>query len=376
MGVFTGYTSNSGAVFPQRSEKNTQRRVRRLKNLPVKAGCPAVSASYDTSDSGVSKAILLNAKVQEWNPHEFLKVKTLQEARVNHGSVDLMQSFDQGFFVACKKMPNSWVMESHEDFKRTHTQSAEEPWTDVCVAKYLFEDGFPYVCAQFGVFRDSVNTFVLTSFASGGDLFNWMETAGPVGFEREQMIRPISNQIFTAVRMLHDRGIAHRDLSPENILLSYDGQKGVSVKLIDFGMASLGRFCGKPRGKPSFQAPEMHSANWYDSYLSDAFQLGVVMYALATQDYPWDSTIPGACNKFSFIEAHGLREFLAIREVYQNPSEVLIDAIDPEFLEVVEGLLQFRPEDRLTCGELCWGQDWPDRKSVFHTAWFNNGVFA
>ena len=100
---------------------------------------------------------------------------------------------------------------------------------------------------------------------------------------------PIVGQIFTAVCWLHDLGVAHRDLSLENILLTDNGGS-MQVKLIDFGMSTTQRVCKRElRGKQSYQAPEMHGPE-YDAFLADEFALGVVLFAMAVQDYPWTST--------------------------------------------------------------------------------------
>jgi serine/threonine protein kinase len=298
-------------------------------------------------------------------------VRTVQEARVNDGTVELMRSIDKGHFVACKKMPNTWVHGSHEEFKRAHPQSAEEPWSDVCISHYLFEEGFPYVCAQFGVFQDISHTYVLSSFATGGDLFTTMEKLPAIGFQREESVRPLMQQICMAVKALHDKGIAHRDLSPENILLTDDGHGGTQVKLIDFGMASLGRFCTHVRGKPSFRAPEMFLSTWYDGFRVDAFQLGVVLFGLVTQDYPWSSTCPGACKLFSFIESNGMRAFLQIREVIGDSSKVLFDVLSASLVDTLECFLMRLPEDRLTLGEACYEQTCANTRSVFDDAWLS-----
>ncbi|MCB9557178.1 MAG: serine/threonine protein kinase [Deltaproteobacteria bacterium] len=75
--------------------------------------------------------------------------------------------------------------------------------------------------------------------------------------------------------------VVHRDISPHNILLSYNGQ----VKLADFGIAATKR--GLPdldaavRGKPSYLAPEMIRGQLADPR-SDLFSLGAVLYELLT----------------------------------------------------------------------------------------------
>ena len=72
---------------------------------------------------------------------------------------------------------------------------------------------YPYVCELLGIFTDKEESYVVTSFCTGGDLFNWCDGHPPPGREREKVMGPIVAQIFSAVRWLHEMGIAHRDIS-------------------------------------------------------------------------------------------------------------------------------------------------------------------
>lgn len=77
-------------------------------------------------------------------------------------------------------------------------------------------------------------------------------------------------------------GLVHRDVSPQNLFLTYDGQ----VKVIDFGIARAeGRLAeteqGKIRGKFRYMAPEQLLGEDFD-HRADLFALGVTLYELAT----------------------------------------------------------------------------------------------
>ncbi|GMF99864.1 unnamed protein product [[Candida] boidinii] len=83
-------------------------------------------------------------------------------------------------------------------------------------------------------------------FVPGGDLMDFVGAYGSVG---EAAGREIARQILLAIDYVHDKGISHRDLKPDNILISQDDP--VTVKVTDFGLAKgqdktsfMKTFCG------------------------------------------------------------------------------------------------------------------------------------
>jgi len=323
-------------------------------------------------------SVISTLKAAPWKSGAFVHKKKLQDAMRNHGSVELMQRADADAgkgLVAVKQMPNRWMTTSAAAFAQAYPKSSEQPWFDLGIVKFLNEHKFPYVCEFLGVFQDDSMSYVVTQFSTEGDLFSWCDSLSGFGVAREGKLRPLTRQIFSAVAWLHDLGICHRDLSLENILLNKGASGDLQVKLIDFGMSTTQRRTREVRGKQSYQAPEMHNKDAdYDGFLTDAFALGVVIYCLTAQDYPWQSTQPSGCQLFNFVSMKGFRAFLERRKLRKGNGERLIDVFTPPFVEMMEGLLSLNSATRFTLGERCWS-DSPEtmsRKSVWDLAWLDD----
>lgn len=307
----------------------------------------------------------VSSGVMSWDPDRYQLVKTLQEAGRNHGRVDMMQRREgRGGVVAVKRMPNKWVRTGPKEFKSHYPTTTEQPWCDLGFVRQLNSLKFPFACDLLGVFRDSQHTYVVTSLATEGDLFSWCFRGPKPGRDREAYVLPIVTQIFSALKWLHELGIAHRDISLENILLTEAGSDKLRVKIIDFGMGTVATTCrGEARGKPSYQAPEMHLETEYDTMLADVFATGVVVFSLMAQNYPWKSTKQNGCPFFDYASAFGFRKFLETQK--------MLDIFTPACIELMEGLLQTQPQKRIGLGEsyLARERAGRSRRSVWELKW-------
>mmetsp|Transcript_79397 Transcript_79397/g.233272 ORF Transcript_79397/g.233272 Transcript_79397/m.233272 type:complete len:418 (-) Transcript_79397:11-1264(-) len=310
--------------------------------------------------------------VRPWDPCRFQKIRKLQDATRNRGQVHLMRDVTEDRLVAVKQMPNRWIRSCHSDFVIEHPAETELPWQDVGCIQFLNSLEYPYACSLLGVYRDDMNTYVVTTFATEGDLFSWCDVGVAPGLEREAVVLPLARQMIEGMQQVHDLSIVHRDLSLENILLSKLEDGSLVIRIIDFSMASTARrFRHCVRGKESYQAPELHTDNEYDAYLTDAFSLGVTLYAVLFKDYPWLSTRPGGCKCFEYVRKHGLRSYLAKRKL-RSSSARIADVMSEPLKQLLEGMLALDPAERLTLGEKAWGED-SGRRSVWDERWMHDG---
>jgi len=103
----------------------------------------------------------------------------------------------------------------------------------------------------------------------------------------------------------------------------------------------------------------------FDTFLTDDFAVGVTLFAMAAQDYPWTSTARNACQHCEYVRLFGLRKFLEKRKLRKGNGEHLIEVFSPAFVDLVEGLMQMAPADRFSVGEACFSSK--GRRSAYGT---------
>ncbi|KAK3142063.1 hypothetical protein QOZ80_4BG0341730 [Eleusine coracana subsp. coracana] len=134
-----------------------------------------------------------------------------------------------------------------------------------------------------GVYEDEAWTHTVMDLCSGPDLLDWirLRRGAPVP---EPVAAALVSQIAEALACCHSRGVAHRDVKPDNILLDLneDDASPPRVRLADFGSAALvggGRRAEGLVGTPHYVAPEVVAGGEYGEK-ADVWSAGVVLYLL------------------------------------------------------------------------------------------------
>lgn len=97
------------------------------------------------------------------------------------------------------------------------------------------------------------------------------------------------SQAAEAVHFIHQHGVIHSDLRPENYLLHADQADGLSLQLCDFGGSTCGAIDGGHLPDSGFFNPRMP---WESTETTDIFSLGSVFYTIMTDHWPYRSPGP------------------------------------------------------------------------------------
>jgi len=139
-------------------------------------------------------------------------------------------------------------------------------------------------------------------------------------------------QILRALQHAHDRGVVHRDIKPQNILLLHSG----NIKVTDFGIARLSRSETRTMGENAigsvhYISPEQAKGDFTDGK-TDIYSVGVVLYEMLTGELPFqaDSTVSVAIMQLQ-TEPRRPREVndqiplgleqITIRAMQKNPAD-------------------------------------------------------
>ena len=83
------------------------------------------------------------------------------------------------------------------------------------------------------VYENDQYIFIEMELLTGGTLENHVDNVGPLS---DNQASSIMKQIFVAVQYLHEQGIVHRDMKPDNVVFAT--KRRDIIKLIDFGLSS------------------------------------------------------------------------------------------------------------------------------------------
>jgi serine/threonine-protein kinase len=141
--------------------------------------------------------------------------------------------------------------------------------------------------------------YIAMEFVAGRPLSDVLQTEGKLSPER---VIQIMRQICGALDEAHQMGVVHRDLKPDNIILTQRAGEQDFVKVLDFGIAARTESAdaaheqkltqqGTVLGTPPYMSPEQFTGKSLDRR-SDVYSLGVMVYEMLTGKLPFEAETP------------------------------------------------------------------------------------
>ncbi|OGQ78824.1 MAG: hypothetical protein A2289_11470 [Deltaproteobacteria bacterium RIFOXYA12_FULL_58_15] len=194
--------------------------------------------------------------------------------------------------------------------------------------------------------RIGTTYFMAMEYVAGRDLRAVIDRAQSRGIEiPEHLVLQIVSQVCDGLDYAHRKAdptgvplnIVHRDVSPQNVLVSYTGE----VKLIDFGIAKAANHASRTqagvlKGKYGYMSPEQVLGGNVDAR-SDVFAAGVLFWEMLTRQ----RLFPGSSD-FSVLEK--------VRHAEIMPPTLVVSGIHPDVEAVIMKSLERDPEDRIASG--------------------------
>lgn len=159
-------------------------------------------------------------------------------------------------------------------------------------ARLLEELHHPNIIALRAMFESSCTLHLVTEYAAGGELFEYL-ISRPHGLLSEAEASRLIRQVLSAIAYMHEKDVMHRDIKLENILLAQKpcGPK-ITLKLIDFGLAKSTRGCAYAKtffGTVGYIAPEMLTRKYTNAI--DLWAAGVLTYILLCGVFPFEDDV-------------------------------------------------------------------------------------
>lgn len=198
----------------------------------------------------------------------------IQKVKLGQGSFGVVWrgiEKSSGTSVAVKQMDKAQLPKRgvrREDIER-----------EVSVMKVVRHDN---ILRLFDFCEDSQYISFVLEYCEGGDFGDKVKERGSSVTE-EEACRWMS-QICAAIRALHGKDVCHRDIKPDNFMISRGDARGV-IKLADFGLATIlpkGKLLTEKCGTPAFMAPEQMNpgkARGYNHSV-DMWAAGITMFML------------------------------------------------------------------------------------------------
>ncbi len=184
----------------------------------------------------------------------------------------------------------------------------------------------PNIVSIYDVGIDGDTNFIVMEYVEGQTLKEYIKYNSPIDWQKAVKI---AMKISNALSEAHKKHIIHRDIKPQNIIITEDGD----IKVTDFGIArvSSGATISADEdviGSVHYISPEQARGGYVDER-SDIYSLGVVMYEMLTGKVPFNGDTPVSVA-IKQIEQEPVPPCEVIEDIPENVSSIVLKAMSKE----------------------------------------------
>ena len=282
--------------------------------------------------AGITSECVTDSSTGETQRVRFRVAKTLRSGST--GSVVLARDGITGLEVAIKTVSTAANSSSGMDARSVERE---------CELQRRVHD-HPSIAKLLGSTANGSTHAMVIEFCPRGDVLDSIppDIGLPVS-----TVFPMARDLASALAHMHARGVAHRDVKPENLCVASDN----TVRLVDFGLAHDSAYRPESRrvGTTCYMAPETllreaRDVADLDLFAVDAWAFGITVFCMLTGRFPWQSA---STQSYEFVH------FARHGEPSQNQAKHWA-RMPPFFRTLVENLLCVAPEDRWTMKEVAF----------------------
>lgn len=192
--------------------------------------------------------------------------------------------------ISHKKVDNGEKLFAVKEFRR-RPEETEKKYSKRLTAEFCISSSLrhPNVIHTLDLLKDSKGDYCeVMEFCSGGDLYTLVLAAGKLEVQEADCY---FKQMMRGVEYMHEMGVAHRDMKPENLLLTTHG----ALKITDFGNGECFRMAWENDahmvsglcGSAPYIAPEEYIDREFDARAVDVWACGVIYMAMRTGRHLW-----------------------------------------------------------------------------------------
>lgn len=201
--------------------------------------------------------------------------------------------------VAIKEyLPSEFAtrMIHHQDLMVANSEKKRQQFLDG-MKKFLQEgqklaqvSNIDGIVRMYDSFEANNTAYIVMEYLDGETLASYLEHTGQIS---EQQALDLIMPVLQALEVVHEKGIIHRDIAPDNIFLATDQAGNLKVKLIDFGAAKFATTSHSKSLtviiKPGYSPEEQYRSNGDQGPYTDVYAIAAVLYRMVTGVQPPDA---------------------------------------------------------------------------------------